>query len=111
MIITFPIKTISEANSRGHWSVRHKRNVRQQRDFTLLWRSSKTKVELPATVIFTRYSVQTMDSDGLVSAFKHVRDALAREIGIDDGSSLLRFEYRQERIDKREHWFTVEIKN
>jgi hypothetical protein len=110
MIYTFPIKTISELNARdSHWSQRDRRRRSQQRDFALLWRSQKIKVSLPATIIFTRYSFQTMDTDNLAGAMKHVQDQLANEIGIDDGSPLINFIYRQKQIYTREIYFTIEI--
>lgn len=105
----FDIKTVSEANQREHWAVKARRKRSQQRDFSILWKTQKQVIELPATFTFTRYACKLMDSDNLAGAFKHVRDQLAKEIGIDDGSDQIRFEYKQERIAKREHYFTVEI--
>jgi hypothetical protein len=105
----FPIKTVSEANQREHWAVRGKRKTKQQRDFSLLFRQWRPAITLPATIRFTRFSIKLMDSDNLAGSFKHVRDQLAKEIGIDDGSPLIRFEYAQEQIPKRDHYFTVEI--
>lgn len=105
----FDIKTISEANAREHWSGKHRRKVAQQGTFAMLWRAYRPSVSLPATITFTRYSCNVLDSDNLAGAFKHVRDQLAKEIGVDDGSDKLKFEYRQERIKKRQHYFTVEI--
>lgn len=105
----FDIQTVSEANRREHWAAKNKRKKQQQGDFHILWRNYRPKVELPATVTFTRYSCNVLDSDNLAGAFKHVRDQLAKEIGIDDGSEKIRFEYRQERIGQRQHYFTVEI--
>ena len=110
MIVTFPIKTVSEANTRQHWRMKYNRKKAQQQAFVPIWRNAKVKVELPCQIIFTRYSTHLLDSDNLVSAFKATRDALAREIGIDDGSSQIEWIYRQARIPKREHYFTVEVK-
>lgn len=110
-IIKFPIKTVSEANQRGSWRPRHARKVKQQSDFVALWRGSKAKVVTPATITFTRFSTNVLDSDNLAGAFKHVRDALAKEIGIDDGSPLITWRYKQERISKREHYFTLTIQS
>jgi hypothetical protein len=107
--ITFPIKTVSEANQREHWRKKHDRKKSQQLDFTIFWRKAKPAVELPARFVFTRYSCRLLDSDNLAGAFKHVRDQLAKEIGIDDGSDKLTFVYQQERISKREHYFTLEV--
>lgn len=105
----FDIKTVSEANQREHWAAKRTRKVKQQSDFSVLWKKYKPKVTLPATITFTRFACNLMDSDNLAGAFKHVRDQLAKEIGIDDGSEKIRFEYKQEKIKKREHYFTVDV--
>jgi hypothetical protein len=105
----FDIKTVSEANQREHWAARLTRKKSQQSTFHILWRVQKPKVTLPATIKFTRYSCNTLDSDNLAGAFKHVRDQLAKEIGVDDGSKEIKFEYAQEKTKKREHYFTVSI--
>jgi len=105
----FDIRTVSEANTPEHWSKRRLRKVRQQSDFVYTWRQYKAVVTPPATITFTRYSLKTMDTDNLAGAFKHVRDALAREIGIDDGDTRVTWKYGQETIHKREHYFTIKI--
>jgi hypothetical protein len=107
--LTFPIKTVSEANRREHWTVKNKRKIAQQTEFRALWRTQKRKVTLPAIVTFTRYSCKVLDDDNLRGAFKGIRDALAREIKIDDGSDQVKWRYEQVKTSKREHYFTVEI--
>ncbi len=105
----FDIKTVSEANTREHWAAKHKRKKAQQRDFAILWKARRPNVPIPARVTFTRYSCNTMDLDNLAGSFKHIQDEFCRQIGIDDGDPRLRFVYAQERIPKREHYFTVKI--
>lgn len=109
MTYRFDIKTVSELNMREHWAVRKKRKQFQQNSFAWLWRNYDPDVSLPATITFTRYSCMTMDSDNLAGCFKHCRDALARELKVDDGSDQITWQYRQERTAKRENYFTVEI--
>ena len=109
MKIQMPIRIESEANKREHWAVRNKRKVKQQSDFSYLWRNAKLKPSLPCTVIFTRYANRILDDDNCIGGFKAVRDQLAKEIGIDDGSDLISFKYRQEKLSKREYYITVEI--
>lgn len=41
------------------------------------------------------YLVRRMDDDNLAHAFKPLRDAIAAELGIDDGDSRMRWEYGQ----------------
>lgn len=108
-MMRFDIQTKSEANQYEHWTARHKRKKAQQEAFHILWRSFRPKVTLPAIFTFTRFSHKTMDSDNLAGAFKHVRDQLARELKIDDGSELLQFRYRQERTKTHENYFELTI--
>lgn len=109
----FDIKTVSEANTREHWAAKNKRKKAQQEEFSWRWKhwklSGRPAVTFPCAITFTRYSCNVLDSDNLAGAFKHVRDQLAIEIGIDDGSDKIKFEYKQERIEKRQHYFTVEV--
>lgn len=109
MKLTFPIKTVSESNMREHWRTKSKRKIKQKADFRLLWRNFRPRFLVPATITFTRYSCQILDDDNLAGAFKFCRDVIASEIGVDDGSSEITWLYRQERISKRIHYFTVEI--
>ena len=110
----FDIKTISEANQREHWATKSKRKKQQQSDFNLLWRLNwmeRPDFTFPCEVTFTRFSCKTLDQDNLAGAFKHVQDQLARELGIDDGDGSVKWKYEQERISKREHYFTVGVSN
>lgn len=107
----FDIKTVSEANQREHWAKKLKRKKGQQNDFRVLWLKHKPVVSLPAVVTFTRYSCNVLDSDNLAGAFKHVRDAMAKLLNIDDGSDSVKWNYAQERTKKREHYFIVEVED
>ncbi len=106
---TFELKTVSEANQREHWRKKYQRKLDQQFYFRARWRYLKGTVTLPATITFTRFSCKTLDADNLAGAFKHVQDALAKEIGIDDGDGRITWKYEQERISTREIYFTVTV--
>lgn len=95
--IFLPIVVISEANTHDHWTARHERNKSQQEqfDFEYLALLGKVTVAPPCRIILTRIGQNEMDSDNLAGSFKHVRDAIARTLGVDDGSPLLTWEYRQ----------------
>ena len=110
MTLRFDIKTVSEANTREHWRVRNERKRAQQLAFKVMWRSYRPTVTLPAEITFTRFSCKAVDSDNLTSCFKGLRDQLARELGIDDGGEAVRWRYEQVRLSKREHYFTVTIR-
>lgn len=107
--LRFDIQTVSEANKREHWAAKYRRKKSQQHDFSILWKTYRPSFKFPATVTFTRYACKAMDTDNLAGAFKHVQDALANELGIDDGHFLIHWKYEQEVIARREHYFTVTI--
>jgi hypothetical protein len=55
---------------------------------------------LPVEVLLTRLSAGHMDDDGLAASQKGVRDGIAEALGVDDGSSVIRFRYAQERAPR-----------
>lgn len=110
--IEAPIKVISEANSRGHWAKGYKRGAGQRIEMQYYWRQALKgrKVSPPCTVRLTRIACGVeLDDDNLRRAFKAIRDQIAAEIGIDDGSKLILFEYDQEIIHKRQYSIRVEV--
>lgn len=106
-----PIRTVSEANGREHWGSRSRRRIAQQQevDVMLLNALRGRKVQLPCLVKLTRVGPKAMDSDNLTSAFKGIRDAIARRLGIDDGDPRIKFEYDQTAIGRREYNIIVSI--
>lgn len=94
------LKTVNPLNKREHWATRAKR-AKNERYVTGMWlkvRSAFTPFPaLPATVTLTRLAPRVMDSDGLAASFKAVRDGVQDAYGVDDGSDLFRWEYRQEK--------------
>jgi hypothetical protein len=48
-------------------------------------------------ILLTRFGPRPLDDDNLDAAFKHVRDGLARKLGVDDGDSTVRYVVDQER--------------
>lgn len=99
MTISFTIpglRLISEANQREHWGAKLKRKKSQQKLLLVFWRNHvKRKFTPPLTVTITRQGVHKMDSDNLAGAGKHIRDQIARELRIDDGSDLITWRYEQ----------------
>lgn len=97
--LTWPIKTISEANraSHEHWRVRAKRAKEQRTAAAWAMSLYARHVELPCTVTLTRISPGLLDDDNLASAFKHVRDGIADALNIDDRSPLIAWRYQQQR--------------
>lgn len=110
---TIPIRVISEANQREHWATKYRRKNEQQGITYLLLaravRRSKQPFPIPATVRLVRLGAKTLDTDNLAGAFKHIQDAIAKWIDIDDGDPRVRYEYAQEPNGKREYSVRVEI--
>ena len=107
------LRTVSEMNMReSHWS-RAKRSSLQRNHVTLVLRGTVAKMMAPMAplvVTMTRLAPSSgLDSDNLVSSMKHVRDAIAKVIGIDDGDP--RIDWRVEQ--KRGSWgieIRIEVK-
>lgn len=105
----FPLRVVSEANQREHYMAKHRRKKEQQATVWAEWQLRRWRVGLPCLVRLTRVGPKALDSDNLAGAFKHVRDAIAAMIGVDDGSPLIRFEYAQEAIGRRDYAIRIEI--
>lgn len=107
----YPLRVISEANQREHWAAKNRRKKAQQLETSVEWKKAigDRRIVLPCVIRLTRIGCRRLDDDNLANGFKAVRDTIAREIGIDDGSELLRFEYAQEVISKREYAVRVEV--
>lgn len=104
-VLLLPIKTISEANSRDHWTKRRKRFALQAWELYFAWRSVKPTIPpLPIVVTLTRIGPRTLDSDNLAGAFKGLRDQLAKLIGVDDGDPRVEWRYQQQRSGARQRY-------
>jgi hypothetical protein len=108
--LELPIRTVSEANSREHWRAKNARKTAQQTEVRAEWlkaiRKRNVYLQTPYAVRLTRLGPRKLDDDNLRSAFKGIRDEVARLLGVDDGSDLIRFEYGQEKVSR---WFGVRI--
>jgi hypothetical protein len=97
--IEIPIKTVSEANAREHWAIKAKRAKIQRKDAKAvvggqLW---KGRYKLPLAISFVRIGKSKLDSDNLQGSFKAIRDGVADALGINDGSDLITWDYKQEK--------------
>lgn len=102
MIIQFPLKTWSEANSRVHYMVRSKRR-KQQRGTTSLVVAAELAIrgrdlKPPVVVTIVRLGPSPgLDDDNLAMSQKAVRDGIADAFGLDDGDSRFTWRYEQRR--------------
>jgi hypothetical protein len=112
LTIEIPVKTTSEVNVREHWAVKRRRRISQQQEVNAEWKAAikRKKIHLPCVVTFTRIAPKLLDDDNLRSAFKGIRDEVARLLGVDDGSTLVRFDYLQTPIGKREYRIKIEVR-
>lgn len=90
------LKTLSEQNLREHWRTRAARAKHQKETVGLVLHASVAHMMMavaPLVVTMTRVSPGPgLDSDNMVGSQKHVRDAIAKVLGIDD---------KDERVDWR----------
>jgi hypothetical protein len=104
--VTLPLRTVSEANQRGHWSKGAKRAKEQRSVVALALGPHLRKVVAahlgiaPAlryglAVTLTRIGPRRLDGDNLQRALKAVRDGVADALGVDDGDERIEWRYEQ----------------
>jgi hypothetical protein len=93
--VEMDMKVVSMANMRMHWAVKAKLvKSQRQKAFNAL-ASVAAPPAPPCTIVLTRVAPRALDGDNLQSGFKAVRDGVADWLGIDDGSQLVEWQYRQ----------------
>ena len=113
--LCIPIKVISEANTRDHWRTKHRRKKKQRDAIVCWWWKEDVNVKLPIHVKLTRISPRRLDSDNLVSAFKHTRDVIADLItpglapGRADDLPGLTFSYEQRKGGSKKYEIEIEL--
>lgn len=95
------LRTLSEQNEREHWRTRAKRVKHQKNTVALVLRGSVAHLMMavaPLVVTMTRVAPSTgLDSDNMVSSQKHVRDAIAKVLGVDDKDPRVEWVVKQRR--------------
>lgn len=109
LCIKIPIRTVSELNQREHWAVRAKRNKSQQQAVGLFLNTCKP-IRVPADVWLTRIAPRNLDQGNLEASFKHVQDAVAKWLGVDDGDrDNVIWRYDQRKGKPKEYGVIIEI--
>lgn len=99
------LRLYSEANTRDHWRKRHARTKAQHWAIWAAmvpirgelfrriktWQANRSILE----VRITRIGPRKLDCDNLSGSAKAVRDAIAKGLGVDDGSPMYRWVYAQ----------------
>ena len=87
--VLVPVRTVSEANSHEHWRYRQKRAKDQHWHVRVAlvagnapWNWDERR---PFHIHLTRLATRKLDTDNLAGSLKHVRDAVAKFLGVDDG--------------------------
>ena len=76
--VMVPIRTENESNQRSHWAARAKRAASQRTaTYLCLIASPLERSRIPKAVRLVRIGGRGLDDDGLRSALKAVRDAVA----------------------------------
>jgi hypothetical protein len=95
-----PLRTVSAANEHEQWRARHRR-IKAEREAIAWLLKSKRPPPLPVVVTMTRVGpTNGLDDDNLPSAFKGIRDEIARWLGVDDRSPQVRWVPAQRREPK-----------
>lgn len=103
MIVTLPIRLVSEANSREHWAKKAKRTKATRCAVFLALCAKGHRGGLAAspvaraTVHIVRIAPRGFDDDNMVRSAKAVRDSVAEYLGLDDRTDRIRWTYAQER--------------
>lgn len=107
-----PIRTLSEANLREHWTDKLKRKKAQQEEVSAAMQNNLRgrRIEFPCHVTLTRIGSRRLDADNLAGSFKHVQDAIAFKLKADDGDAAkVTWEYAQMPIGSRDYAVKVSI--
>lgn len=107
--ITIPLRLVSEANSREHWSVKAKRARVQRHAVLLALRAHKAPKPWPCVVTITRMGVRKLDDDNLARSAKSVRDSVAHYLGHDDGDPGYDWRYAQRAAGVRRYGVEITI--
>lgn len=92
--VTLPLKIVSVANLREHWSTKANRAKLQRRTTAALLKAHRPPL-LPLTVVLTRVAARQLDTDNLAAAFKSCRDGVADWLGVNDNDQRVTWEYGQ----------------
>lgn len=90
-LFTIPVRAVSVANVREHWSKRAKR-AKLHRETAAFF---CPRVSLPCIVTLMRVAPRPLDDDNNVSALKACRDGIADRLGVKDNDPSVTWRYKQ----------------
>ena len=115
--VRVPVRVVSEANRRDHWTVKARRAKEQRFEVGVVLRAALRKgwgrhragADEEIGVWLTRRAPRRLDGDNNQRALKAVRDGVADALGMDDADPRIAWHYTQERdsrygVDVRIEW-------
>lgn len=111
IVVAIPgLRLVSEANTCEHWRTRARRTKEQKSMVTMVLRSLIAEPPRPPVdVVIVRVGPGHLDDDNLQGSGKHVRDAVAKWIGIDDGRESFRCHVEQTSAGRGVYSVTIRI--
>jgi hypothetical protein len=112
VVVTLPVKTVSESNARGHWAGKARRTkaLREAAGLVVVGMLRAEGMAPPCTVTLTRIAPRRLDDDNLRGALKAVRDGVADALGVDDGDPSVSWDYAQARGAAKQYAVVVCIR-
>lgn len=107
--ILLPIRIVSVANLREHWSKRAARAKLHRSTASTMLRAWGKPPALPVTVTMTRIGMRTLDTDNLSGGCKAARDGIADWLGVDDADPGVTWVYAQAPGAAKEYGLLVEV--
>ncbi len=95
VFVVVPLRLKNPLNNREHWRKVSARGA-DEKGLTRMMLGRRPVPPLPLTITIVRVGPRKLDSDGLAASAKHVRDAVASWIGVDDGDERLGWVYTQQ---------------
>ena len=115
LISQIPIVTVSESNTREHWSVSARRHKRQKLLVRLALNGHVCQLQPPYHVNIVRYSPGTLDGhDNLPTSLKYITDAIAEMLfpglaaGRADNDPRITWHFNQTRSPVHFVWIRIE---
>lgn len=110
MIVDIPgLRLVSEANAHEHHWLRVRRATAHHEAVALHLRARRAPAP-PATVTITRLAPASLDSDNLQGSAKHVRDAVAKWLRVDDRDPRVTWRVAQERSRPRIYGVRLDVR-
>ena len=115
LISTIPMVTVSEANTKEHWSISSKRHKRQKLLVRLALNGHVCQLQSPYHVTIVRHAPGTLDiHDNLPTALKWIVDGIAdmllpgQAVGRADSDPRISWHFNQTRSPVHYIWIRIE---